>query len=157
MPMWSAGKGRGSRGFTLVELIVVLGIVAMIALLALPRLGGLAPGGELRAAAEELRADIRRVRNAALAESRETVLVIDLETGSWRSGDGRVRGRLPAGVELAITVARQERTGEDAGGIRFYPDGTSTGARLTLGSGDRALLLSIDWFDGHVAIGAAES
>lgn len=157
MQMWSAGKRSRQRGFTLVELIVVLGIVAMIMLLALPRLGDLAPGQELRAAAEELRADIRRVRNTALAESRETVLMIDLESGTWQSDDGRVSGRLPEGAELAITVARQEQAGENAGGIRFYPDGTATGAQLTISSGERALLLSVDWFDGHVLIGEPEA
>ena len=154
--MWSAGRPR-QRGFTLVELIVVLGIVAMIMLLALPRLGDLAPGQELRATAEELRADLRRVRNAALVESRETVLLIDVDSGTWRSAVGNIRGALPEDMALAITVARQEQTGEGVGGIRFHPDGTSTGAKLTLSRGERALLISIDWFDGHVAIGAPEA
>jgi len=155
--MWSAGRPARQRGFTLVELLVVLGIVAMVAVLVAPRLGGMGSGMELRGAAEELRADIRRVRNAAVSESRDTVLLFDLEAGAWRDGDGRLGGTLPEGVELAITVARQEQTGEASGGVRFYPDGTSTGAKVTLSRGERALLLSIDWFDGHVRIAAPEA
>lgn len=155
--MWSAGKLTRQRGLTLVELLVVLGIIAMITLLAVPRIGGMLPGMELRAAAEELRSDIRRVRNTALRESRETRLVLDLETGTWRDGDGAVGGALPEGMEFAITVARQEQTGEASGGVRFYPDGTSTGAKVTLSRGERALLLSIDWFDGHVRIAEPEA
>ena len=54
-------------------------------------------------------------------------------------------------------VARQDQAGARAGGVRFYPDGTSTGAEITLSRGDRALLLSIDWFDGHVQIAEPEA
>lgn len=155
--MWSAGRRARQSGLTLVELLVVLGIIAMITLLAVPQLGGMVPGMELRSAAEELRADLRRVRNTALRESRETRLVFDLDTGTWHDGDGALRGALPEGMELAITVARQEQTGEASGGVRFYPDGTSTGAKVTLSRGERALLLSIDWFDGHVQIAEPEA
>ncbi len=151
--MWSAGSRARQRGFTLVELIVVLGIVAMIVLLALPRLGGMAPGVALRATAEEMRTDIRRARNSALRESRETVILFDRAAGSWADGEGRILGQLPDGAELEAVVARSERRDETTGGVRFHPDGTATGATLTLSDGAHRVRVSVDWFDGQVTTG----
>jgi general secretion pathway protein H len=151
--MSSAGRSRrGRRGFTLVEVIVVLGIIAMIAVLAAPQFSSLAPGLELRASAEDLRGDIRRIRNTALRENRETVLHVDLEAGSWRDGAGRSAGRVPEEIQLAMVIARQEQISDTEGGVRFYPDGTSTGGTVTLTRGDRALRLTVDWFDGGVSV-----
>jgi general secretion pathway protein H len=157
--MSSTGEGRGAgsrRGFTLIEVIVVLGIVAMIAVLAVPQFSALTPGLELRATAEELRADIRRVRNAALRENRETVLLVDLDSRTWRDGAGRWRGEAPEDIDLALVIARQEQFSDGEGGVRFYPDGSSTGGTVTLGRGARALRVTVDWFDGRVRIDEAD-
>ena len=142
---------RRQRGLTLIELLVVLAVIAMMVMLAAPRFGAMAPGLELRESAEALRADIRRARNAAVRENRETVVLIDAEAGLWTGGRG-LDGTLPEGTAVSLLTARQEQETDSAGGIRFYPDGTSTGGTLTLSRGTRALVLSFDWFDGHVAI-----
>lgn len=124
----------------------------MLALLVAPRFGALTPGLQLRAGAEELRSDFRRVRSIALGENRESTLTIDSAARTWSGAGGKVGGRLPETVGLTLVVARQEQRGETAGGVRFYPDGTSTGGTVTLVQADRRLVLSIDWFDGHVSI-----
>ena len=128
----------------------------MIALLVAPRLGTTGAGMELRAAAEGMRADIRRLRNAALSQSRETVILFDTAAGTWADGAGRSLGQMPDGAHLAAVVARPEQLREDLGGVRFYPDGTSTGGTVTLSHGEDRIELSIDWFDGHVAVARSE-
>ena len=59
---------------------------------------------------------------------------------------------LPRGLELKLFTAQAEVSSESRGAIRFYPDGSSTGGRITVASGERKLLVDIDWLTGRVSI-----
>jgi general secretion pathway protein H len=53
---------------------------------------------------------------------------------------------------LSLVAGRSELIGRSAGQIRFFPDGTSTGGRVTLtGSGSRYNVV-VDWLTGLAAI-----
>ena len=39
-----------------------------------------------------------------------------------------------------------------AGGIRFFPDGTSTGGGIEIVRKNRRFLITVDWLTGRVAI-----
>ena len=41
---------------------------------------------------------------------------------------------------------------DKVGAIRFYPDGSSTGGRITVASGERKYLVDVDWLTGRVSI-----
>lgn len=154
MRMSSAGEAsRHERGFTLLELMVVLAIVATIATHALPHLPGLASGPELRRDAEELRADLRRARAFALDRGLPNVLLIDVAEGRWSDLTGRARGAVRGETRLSLVIAAPERVDPEAGGIRFFPDGTSTGGTVTLRRGDEVVAVKVDWFDGGIRVG----
>jgi len=59
---------------------------------------------------------------------------------------------LPKGIDLKLYTAQSEVTSERKGGIRFYPDGSSTGGRITLSAGERKYLVDVDWLTGRVSI-----
>lgn len=143
-------KRAGARGFTLIEMVVVLGIVAMIAMLAMPRFQSATPRLELRAAAEALRADLRATRSAALRLNRDATLSVDVDAGVWR-GDGG-SGAAPRDVALTLEAARREQVGESVGRIRFFPDGGATGGVVGMRGPTAALEVRVDWLDGRVAI-----
>lgn len=63
-----------ARGFTLVELTVVLVIMAVAAAVAIPRFSGAQERYRVEAAAQRLRADINLARTRALTTSRPQVL-----------------------------------------------------------------------------------
>ena len=107
-----------ARGFTLLELMVVMVLLALVATIAAsaPPPGRLP--GELTAAARQLAAALRQARSDALAQSREVTFAIDVATGRYSGG------ALPAGVELVVDAAAGELADATTGGIRFYPDGS---------------------------------
>ena len=140
---------RASPGFTLLEILLVLLIFAIGASLTLPAL--VRPAGtELRTATGTLVAGLRRARDAAVSGQRASTLSIDLDARRFTiSGEARAQ-RLPEHVQLSLFTAQSELDGVARGRIRFFPDGSSTGGRVTLQSGERRYHVDVDWFTGQV-------
>ncbi|HIE53987.1 MAG TPA: type II secretion system protein GspH [Chromatiaceae bacterium] len=142
----------GQRGFTLLELIVVLAIAAVMMTVVPPLISSALPGAQLKSAARQVAAGLRVARNQALVQRRESSLVIDLEKRDFRVS-GRPRSySIPDSLKIELLTAESERLSERRAGIRFFPAGGSTGGRITLSSGKRALGVDVDWLTGKVRI-----
>ena len=59
---------------------------------------------------------------------------------------------LTKGLQYELTVAASERTGERAGAIRFFPNGSSTGGRVSVVSARQAYHVDVEWFTGRTRI-----
>lgn len=139
-------------GVTLLELLIVLSIMAIVAALVLPRIGGGVSTGELKAAAREVAAGLRLARSEAVATRQETRVLLDLENRAFRIERDARRHALPAAIDLKLFTAQSDLVGEKEGAIRFFPDGGSNGGRITLASGERKYDVDVDWLTGRVAI-----
>lgn len=139
-------------GFTLIELLVTMVIMALAYALAAPMVSSGMSGTELKASARQLAAGLRKVRNEAVARKQETVLTVDVEGRRFQmSGDQRIY-RLPKDVDINLFTAQSELINEKTGSIRFYPDGGSTGGRITVSTRDRKYAVDVNWLTGQVAI-----
>jgi len=141
-----------ARGFTLLELLVVLVIAAAGYALVVRFTSGGVSGAQLRSAARTVAAGLREARGAAIARQESTALVLDLEGRSMEVGGGGRPRELPRRLDMKLYTAQSEIVDEKRGAIRFYPDGSSTGGRVTLASGERRLLVDVDWLTGRVSI-----
>jgi general secretion pathway protein H len=146
-----AGPGRAS-GFTLIELLVVLVIaVALFAIVPAMMSGGLG-GVQLRTAARDLAAGLGETRSLAIAAQQEAVFQIDVVGRVYRiPGDAR-HYHLPAKLGVKLYTAQSELVSGSQGAIRFFPDGSSTGGRVSVSYGGRALGVDVDWLTGRVQI-----
>ena len=145
-------RPAAARGFTLLELLVVLVIAgAGYALLVRFNAGGVS-GAQLKSAARAVAAGLRDARGTAIARQESTALVIDLENRSMEVGGGARARELPRRLDLKLYTAQSEIVDGKRGAIRFYPDGSSTGGRVTLASGERRFLVDVDWLTGRVSI-----
>ena len=146
------GRLRGREaGFTLLEILVVLviGALAYAVVLAVPMRTG---GAELKAGARAVAAALRQAQATAMSTRRDTLVTIDLEERAFLvTGEANPRP-LPKALDLKLYTAQSEVTSERRGSIRFYPDGSSTGGRVTVAMGERKYLVDVDWLTGRVSI-----
>jgi general secretion pathway protein H len=143
---------RAEQGFALYELILVLAILAMVAGVIYPRAVRDPGPAEIRAAAENIAAILRSDRNAALRQRHAVVSRIDVESGTVRAGAGDGIVKIPGGVKLEFVQSSRELGGADGGGIRFRPNGRSSGGVLTLARGDFAYRISVNWLTAGVRV-----
>jgi general secretion pathway protein H len=53
---------------------------------------------------------------------------------------------------VELNTARSELTSETAGGIRFYPDGGSTGGNVRLEANGRVYQVNVAWLTGEASV-----
>jgi general secretion pathway protein H len=143
----------GSRsGFTLIELLIVLLILGLVISLAPAAFQRAVPGLEIKAAARAMAAAFREGRSMAIRDNREIPVIIDVNARTVRVGVEQSAVRLSPRLGLSLFTGRSELIGEGAGQIRFFPDGTSTGGRVTLTTSGSKYNVVVDWLTGVVAI-----
>jgi len=139
------------RGFTLLELLVVMVIATLILALVGTSISRSISGAEMRTAARKVAANLRYTRTQAILQKSEQVFMIDTETRTYQAPE-REPVELPEGMNVELMTARTELTGETAGGIRFYPDGGSTGGSVRLESDNRIYKVSVGWLTGETSV-----
>lgn len=149
-------SGSRVRGFTLVELLVVLVIASLVLALVGTSISRSISGAEMRTAARKLATSIRYTRTRAIIGKSEQVFLVDTEQRSY-TAPGRQPVSLPKEMNILLTTARSELTSETVGGIRFYPDGGSTGGSVELESNGRIYTVNVLWLTGEASLQREES
>jgi general secretion pathway protein H len=144
-------KPHGHRGFTLVEMLVVLVIASLVLTLVGTSISRSIGGAEMRTAGKKLAASLRYTRTRAIISKSEQVFLVDTEGKTYTAAE-RKPVELPEGMNVLLTTARSELTSENVGGIRFYPDGGSTGGSVQLEANKRLYIINVAWLTGEATI-----
>lgn len=135
----------------MLELMVVLVIMVMAYSLASPVIANLG-GGDLRSAARTVAVALKRARNTAIASRQEVPLTFNMEARTLTLTSEPKPIQLSPKLQMQLYTVEKELTSEKIAAVRFYPDGSSTGGRVTLGQGERKFEVDIDWLTGRVHI-----
>jgi general secretion pathway protein H len=162
-----AGDAQTARdaGFTMIEMVVAVAILAVAAAVVGVRSGRLSDRDAVNQAAQEIASRFRSGRLLALRGGAEQTVVFDAlartvavrGTGGM-AGTGRPYA-VPESVTLVATVSSSERAAirskteeRQLAGIRFYADGSSTGGTFRLNQGAVAADVRVNWLTGRVSV-----
>ncbi|MGI4747825.1 MAG: prepilin-type N-terminal cleavage/methylation domain-containing protein [Janthinobacterium lividum] len=128
-------------GFTLIEMIVVLVVLALVGSIVLARGPMHSATLDLRATARTMASEMRRIRAGAIATDHDSVFTVDPAQRDYGIRKGTRHG-LPAAIAIVGIPAP----------IVFRADGSSSGGVVTLGETDRRLAVHVDWLTGRVDV-----
>jgi len=136
-----------ASGFTLIEVLVVLAIIAVLVTVALPRLQ-LDDGTRLRATSFALESDLRLLRNTAMRTGKPTGLIPTIE--GYALEPAGLKRSVPTGFTLSAEAPRSDLLLGRRPQIRFFGDGGSTGGILTLRRDTLSSQVEVRGLDGKI-------
>jgi prepilin-type N-terminal cleavage/methylation domain-containing protein len=165
---------RSTRGYSLMELVVVLAILAVAAALIGPAVGRAADAARARAEAGAVAAFLRAAREHAVTRRQPLEVALDreghalllqrparageptptLSPGGRGQGEGTVLARRAFSARVAVDAGTMSdsRPTAGAGVVTFLPHGMSSGGRFTVETaGPRTYVITVDALTGRVA------
>jgi general secretion pathway protein H len=142
---------RSEAGFTLVEILAVMSIAAL-SLAAVSFLYSSPSGAtKVKSAALMTASRLRDLRAAAMSRGEERVARIDPGARTLLFGDGRPVLRLDPSIDILVTSAEGESATPKTAGVRFYPNGSSSGATIKLTAERQTYEIRVNWLTGRVS------
>ena len=148
--MSQTGEANSERGTTLLELLIVVAIVALLGAIAAsayaPTNGRLA----LERLTRSVTHAMESARVQALRAGRTTRFSFDMKERVFRVDQMNHRLMLPRNISAELIAAKEVSGFSDRGEIHFFPDGSTTGGKLTLKSKEKTSVIEVDWLTGRI-------
>lgn len=139
-------------GFTLLEMIAAICMIALAVTLVMPRISASRQAMKLRSTAVQLASNIKITRAAAKTANIDTVFVINTASRTYAAAGAVKPTLIPRDIALSFKAKVAETAVASHGGFSFRPDGTASGGEIKLQSGSDTAMIAIDWLTGAVTL-----
>ena len=151
------------RGFTIIEILIVVVIIAIAAMIAVPMIGS-ADSMQVRSAADVIAADLEYARSMAISRQREYTVVFNASNESYQLEDssGIIEHPVKKGFQYVVNFGSSSQLNKidivDAGfggasRISFSPAGApSSGGVIQLQAGGTSATISVEPVTGFIMI-----
>jgi general secretion pathway protein H len=140
------------RGFTLLEIVCVLAIIALLAAVLLPFIPHETSRSRLQAYALQAATLLKADRNAAIRDRTNVATVVDAQGRAIRSGASRAVIRIPDDVRFDAVLPQTCRQRTAFSTIDFFANGTSCGGTIALTRFDAGFEIRVNWLTGRIEI-----
>jgi general secretion pathway protein H len=146
-------RGRSAqRGFTLIEMVCVLAIIAILAAILLPRMPRETSRPRLEGYAVETASLLRADRNNAISNHVQVTTEVDATDRIVRSGSTRRVVRIPGDVIFDALLAQRCNDRPSFSTISFFASGMSCGGTIILSHAGNRYEIRVNWLTGGVEI-----
>lgn len=146
--MLTLAFGTKQQGFSLLELMIVLVLAGLLSGVVATNMSR---GPVLRKAVHDVSSSLRHARNLALIQHRSIVWKINLVKKSYGFKALNTK-QLDHDLSIQVDSAATENTQPNMAGIRFFPDGSSTGGKVDIIYKKQRYSINVEWLSGRVSI-----
>ena len=154
-PAGKFGYSQAQAGFTLFELLVVLAIVSFVAGAVTIKMRSGTNTAALRSIAVETASRLRETRAMAINHRSSRVVLIDIDRRIITTDYRKKPLKIANGIKIAVTAAAGEQRTSRVSGIRFLPNGSSTGGTVRFSQGQQVFEIRVNWLTGRVSVDRA--
>ncbi len=140
-------------GFTLLELMVVLGIIAAVSVFIMPRALNGRDRYTLSTEVRSVASALRYARAQAVVGFTDKAVTFNTEDKTYFVDGEDKTYQLEDGVQIEVFAAESQVSSDGVtASIRFYADGASSGGRVTLAYEDNIQAVDVVWLTGQVDV-----
>ncbi len=140
------------RGFTLLEMVCVLAIIAMLAAVLLPFIPRATSRSRLQAYALQTATLLKQDRNAAIRDQVSVGTLVDTGGRAIRSGATSDAIRIPDDVHFDALLPQTCDRHPALSRISFFANGMSCGGTIALTRLDTGYEIRVNWLTGRIEI-----
>ena len=151
-PEFNYAFSKNLKGFTLIEILVVLALITLILAIIPPMFSNVIDSTQIKSSSRLLVASLKEARSLAITKQKETTLMLDVEKKQFLLNQKQHNLNIPDNTKLQLIAANTEQLNEQLAGIRFFPDGSSTGGRIELSNNNLEYIIDVNWLTGKIQI-----